>query len=321
MPPPAIARRRSPSPPSPPAIARRRHLHPLPSLRAATYRRLPTSQPHNAGFHLGGSMWRRKLKLDCMFMDKTPIPESLRKYESFLESQRRLTTALQLTAHPVAPDEVCSAVIENPDGSRFGGAALVSQTYPWPSDYFNEPMFHLAQLNLSKLPAREGYPTSGLLQFFVADDGLMGLGETDDGSGFFGSVVRYIPDHEIPSMVLAYHHPQNCAPISNGYFTVTGRLYHQLPHSGDEQFSDLYDPEKQLFAGGWPFFIQDDPRPQPSPTPDENLELLLQIDDYADTKSPVTIRWGDAGVAHFFISPAALRNRDFRNVFYTWSCF
>lgn len=42
--------------------------------------------------------------------------------------------------------------------------------------------------------------------------------------------------------------------------------------------------------------------------------LLFQLDTVED------IMWGDSGVANFFISRDALKNKDFSKVYYNWDC-
>lgn len=74
--------------------------------------------------------------------------------------------------------------------------------------------------------------------------------------------------------------------------------------------------------GGYPFFMQDDPRGY-----NENYAkctvLLFQSDSESggdDGSVEDEILWGDCGVANFFITPEDLAKRDFSNVLYTWDC-
>ena len=59
--------------------------------------------------------------------------------------------------------------------------------------------------------------------------------------------------------------------------------------------------------GGYPFFTQRDGRSE-----DEDEVLLLQIDSEYNTD--INISFGDDGIANFFITPEALRKRDFSKV-------
>ena len=66
--------------------------------------------------------------------------------------------------------------------------------------------------------------------------------------------------------------------------------------------------------GGYPFFTQRDGRSE-----DEEEVLLLQIDSEYNTD--INISFGDDGIANFFITPEALRKRDFSKVRYYSDCY
>lgn len=77
--------------------------------------------------------------------------------------------------------------------------------------------------------------------------------------------------------------------------------------------------------GGFPFFMQDDPRGCDADSQDCGI-LLFQLDsefDIADengVKGRDEIIWGDSGVANFFINAEDLARCDFSRVLYTWDC-
>ena len=64
--------------------------------------------------------------------------------------------------------------------------------------------------------------------------------------------------------------------------------------------------------GGYAEFTQEDPRSTEDP-----MELLFQL----DTDSNIGCRWGDMGVANFFIRPEDLQKRDFSRIFFNWDCY
>ena len=67
--------------------------------------------------------------------------------------------------------------------------------------------------------------------------------------------------------------------------------------------------------GGYPYFIEYDPREENDP----HTFLLLQID--IDNVEGEEICWGNlGGVANFFISPEDLAACEFDNVLYNWDC-
>ena len=78
-----------------------------------------------------------------------------------------------------------------------------------------------------------------------------------------------------------------------------------------------------LMSDRYPFFVQTDPREEPSKLAGHTILLLqLDTDDVVDgdgTTHPA-IMWGDAGVGNFFIEPQRLVKLDFSNVAFTWDC-
>ena len=66
--------------------------------------------------------------------------------------------------------------------------------------------------------------------------------------------------------------------------------------------------------GGYPFFVQCDGRSE-----DEEEVLLLQIDSEYNTD--INISFGDDGIANFFITPEALKKRDFSKIRYYSDCY
>lgn len=255
------------------------------------------------------------------------------KYSQLFAPAFRRTTALHLT--PVAADNaeaIVAAAAHNPTGSRVGGAAVITKEYPWPLDINQKPMMHLAQLNLAQLPQRDGYPTSGLLQFFIANDDEMGLDFAHSEPKSQGFVIRLIPAEQLAGATVEYHPPVDNYLIQGGFFTVTGQLYDQAPSIDDrdferlglnfteEELDELYDilhPGKHttIFGGGWAHFTQFDPRDAA-----DDREILLQLDTYFGDKSPVELMWGDCGIGNFFISKEDLSRLDFSRVLYNWDC-
>ena len=258
--------------------------------------------------------------------DITKIPAP---YREALTSNTRRVVALQLTG---VPEKKGAADAAEPTGSRVGGLAFVTDDYPEPRDSDGGRMIFLAQLNLAKLPPLEGYPTEGLLQFFIADNDLLGLDyeRLAGGSGSF--VVRLIPASELGRGRLAEASQSKYTPVSDGYFTIDGVLCDQLPSPEDKDFEvvtgiDCYSEEPEVeamfdtlyafpqsvYGAGWATFTQEDPRDS-----DSKLELLFQLDNEVD--KGVQVMFGDGGVANFFITREDLVQRNFHKVMYTWDC-
>ena len=152
--------------------------------------------------------------MTIMRPDITKIPA---QYRDVLTRNARRVVALQLTG---VPEKKGAADAAEPTGSRVGGLAFVTDDYPEPRDSDGNRMIFLAQLNLAKLPPLEGYPTEGLLQFFIADDDLLGLeyNKLAGGSGSF--VVRLIPASELGRGRLAEASQSEYTPVS-------GRIFHR----------------------------------------------------------------------------------------------
>ena len=266
------------------------------------------------------------LVMTIMQPDITKIPA---QYRDVLTRNARRVVALQLTG---VPENKGTADAAEPTGSRVGGLAFVTDDYLEPRDSDGNRMIFLAQLNLAKLPPLEGYPTEGLLQFFIADDDLLGL-DYEKLAGDSGSfVVRLIPASELGRGRLAEASQSEYTPVSGGYFTVDGVLYDQLPNSEDKDFgavtgidwysedpeieamfSSLYEFPQSVYGAGWATFTQEDPRDG-----DSKLELLFQLDWERD--NGVDVMFGDAGVVNFFITREDLTQRNFHNAAYNWDC-
>ncbi len=109
----------------------------------------------------------------------------------------------------------------------------------------------------------------------------------------------------------------------------------------DTGFKDVYNKtvaERRTVCcciGGYPAFEQDDPRF--SESMDKFDTLLFQMPSifftkdgraigndehipYKETDSENEIMWGDMGIANFFITSEKLKNRDFSEILYYWSC-
>ena len=199
------------------------------------------------------------------------------------------------------------------------------------------PMICLAQINFAEMPKLDGYPTSGLMQFFIVDI---------DGSDISGCKVFYRKDtkkaplKEVPRSTINDEYTPDlgidevyyvtgkieekpCNPAEEDYDieltkainTVMGTSisrYNEIPNNINNAiwkvFGDRNYWSDGARIGGHPYFTQYDPRSKDVST------LLMQID------SENGIMWGDCGIANFFCSEAALKKLDFSDVFFTWDC-
>ncbi len=120
-----------------------------------------------------------------------------------------------------------------------------------------------------------------------------------------------------------------------------GKNFKTFKEIEDAGFKDVYNKtitERRSVCcciGGYPAFEQDDPRF--SDGMDKFDTLLFQMPSifftkdrraigegehipYKETDRENEIMWGDMGIANFFISSENLKNRDFSEILYNWSC-
>ncbi|MEM8712885.1 MAG: DUF1963 domain-containing protein, partial [Planctomycetota bacterium] len=190
------------------------------------------------------------------------------------------------------------------------------------------------QLALADLPELEGFPSSGLLSFFVAN-------WEDYGEECH---VRWTSSTEGLSRREPPGSPPELTPYGDRMqregASLTGRPHRSLPdgnceeaqeaidrhaHGMDKDASDEIaeeiwewletevDPPPHFF-GGYPRFTQFDSRGDA----DECVLLHLGWDPAAPREWAVC--WGDAGDANFFCSEAQLQDRQFDRIRFYWDC-
>lgn len=241
---------------------------------------------------------------------------------------------IRITPHPEKPDR--------PWQSRFGGKPYWPRAQPYPRTPAGEPLYMIAQLNLADVPALPGLPRQGLLQFFIADDDVMGLkfGATLEetirlNSNGETSRVVYHPDvfdapdqldDDVPDCSQAEFmplHDEYGVSFHSGE-DVPGPTDHRFDHAvahltplAEEVVETLWEEETSAGSklGGYANFTQDDPRH--SLVPGEWL-LLFQLDTAAE--AGVDIMWGDSGVGNWFIHRDDLARGDFSRVWFNWDC-
>ncbi len=261
----------------------------------------------------------------------------LAPYQAQLQAYARPTLRVVLEEFP---DDM-------PTASKVGGGAWWPAGEPAPVNAEGKPLVLLAQIDFAGMPPLPGYPTTGLLQFFISTDDLYGAsmeGNYDDAERATQRNFRivYWPDTSVPSQVLPMaatdqdylpHSPERPLRMrfvradealssgdyrfermlgGNAYATVEAFAErHQLP--ADDFFNEVHSrlSGHGHKVGGYPGFAQTDPRTG------GDWELLFQL----DTDQTLGLMWGDAGVGNFFISPADLARADFSRVMYTWDCY
>jgi len=223
--------------------------------------------------------------------------------------------------------------------SKFGGKPYWPTGKSYPETNEGEPLFLLAQLNFDELPHIEGYPKKGMLQFFIANDGMYGLNFDKPINEVMtapdGYRVIYHSEISKDNVSLQLNTPEtnkdNQLPIS-GEYALEFYLTKEQPSPTDYRFDAIIDDvfslddavASYLFdnldasgskLGGYANFTQDDPR---SMKHTGTWILLFQMD--TEFSDGVDIMWGDTGVGNFFIEPQSLNDCDFSKVWYNWDC-
>lgn len=225
--------------------------------------------------------------------------------------------------------------------SKFGDFPILPIGFKYPQDTSGKPMTLLAQINFSEMPALEGYPRSGYLQFYIsAFDDVYGL-DFDNPQNQENFRVLFFEEDDVTnyqtdfSFLNELEDSENLSPIPKSYalkFSVkkefigmgdfrceNGPISPESLEANHPTYAD--DLKEYLFDhcsatghkfGGYAYFTQQDPRIDQEQFKD--YLLLLQIDSDDD------IMWGDCGVANFFIHPDDLQRKDFSKVMYNWDC-
>ncbi|MCS6821531.1 MAG: DUF1963 domain-containing protein [Microscillaceae bacterium] len=225
--------------------------------------------------------------------------------------------------------------------SKFAGMPFLPKGIDYPKDSKGRYLYLLAQINFEEVPQLDYLPHKGLLQFYIADDGLYGL-DLDNSSEQQGFRVLFFPEidkndfqRDLPELP----EPEN-SPFDNPFQA------HRLEFSIEEEYASCSDLNLQYALGdrlqefediiyqddyrladwladnlsnwgnklgGYAAFVQEDPRFEESIFKRFDT-LLLQIG------STNGIMWGDMGIANFFINGEKLKKADFSDIMYNWDC-
>lgn len=246
-----------------------------------------------------------------------------------LEAHR---AAIAATERPVVGISSVEAAPEKAQRSQLGGLPWwpVGKPYPTAADG-HTPLHLLIQLNLADVPDIGLLPRDGLLQFFIGADATFGCDFAHEGPApgfhcaFHADLVAKAADLE-PHVLLGPESSPLDTPLAARsllFSTVTMtvdptdfRFETMLPaiHEDPELLEAyaLWHASVPMRLGGYPSFVQDDPRL--FATRDLGDVTLLTLD------TTDGIMWGDAGAAQFLMRSADLARRDFSRVTYNWDC-
>lgn len=235
---------------------------------------------------------------------------------------------------------LCSAPPKNIWNSKFVGKPYWPKEKEYPNTKDGNPLILLAQINFEEVPELKGYPTKGILQFFILSDDVYGLDFDTPLDEIINNPDKYrvvyhhnvLKDLSLLESVLPVASQNSDLPIITEC-SLKFNLKQEIPSPTDYRFKrisgDIYEFDDEVCEylydnldasgskiGGYANFTQDDPRGYEKPK--ENWILLFQMD--TEECDGVDIMWGDCGVGNFFIQPESLLNCDFSRVWYNWDC-
>jgi uncharacterized protein YwqG len=274
------------------------------------------------------------------------LPDELAAYRATIEASRLEYVRIRPT----------KSLGTKPWESKFLGHPYLPKASKYPVDVAGQPLALLAQINFSELPPLAGYPTSGLLQFFISGDvakehvwGLMSYeGHPYNAQDSFQSLqkqsyfrVIYHPsivsdpnalESEVPKL------PSWVLPISfearlrfekaSQVVAIDDYRFQKLLGIDPYKLFETFGQKERSIADG--YFNYSDSRSvaqiggygsfvQEDPRtakPDEDWVVLLGIRSGAEGGEEIL--WGDVGAATFLIRRSDLSNRDFSKVAYYW---
>ena len=252
--------------------------------------------------------------------------------------------------------------VRKPDGlapwnSKLGGSAYLLKGQPYPVGPDGIPLALLAQLNFSEMPALKGYPSRGILQFFIAGSESKAhiYGMADEGGApfnpqvFFSSLsqqhwfrVIYIPQvqsdreklQDTPSASTDLMLPiTGSAALSFDIATEPVSIFdyrfeHFMGKPSDKFFAQ-FGVKQDAVATNYIAFSEkrlaakmggySSPvqRDPRAIRPSEDWVVLLELQS-ANLDGAFDMMWGDGGMGVFYIRRDDLERLDFSKVIYYW---
>jgi uncharacterized protein YwqG len=227
--------------------------------------------------------------------------------------------------------------------SKIGGLPYLPAGFDYPVGQNGSALFFLAQINFAETPRLDPFPAAGILQFYIADDGLNGLDEENPTRQsnfrvlFFENVepeetrlqtdFAWLPDFSGVPLEAGFSHPLQFELRSEAVPLTDYRVVEYLGGNffarfGERQWEIMEAYSNTVNAGGhklggYAFFTQQDPRLDLAGSEENPFELLFQL----DSDPAAHCLWGDMGTGNFFIKQGDLARRDFSNVMYYWDCY
>jgi uncharacterized protein YwqG len=245
--------------------------------------------------------------------------------------------------------------------SKFGHYPLLPQEVDYPKDERDNYLFLLAQINFSEMPRLEGYPSSGYLQFYIANDDEYGF-DPNDGTSQKNFRILFFEESEVTNpqtdfTFLDNAFDKNKVTNKKNEFSFFNDILNKdkLPFRGAYtltftpatdyvRFGDIRRGDKETFR------ITDLQEIYPALDEDDIMDAAYdhfkplghkiggyayfttedprlwneQYKDYLlllQVDSEEGIRWKGDGVVNFFIHPNDLARKDFSKVLFNFGSY
>jgi uncharacterized protein YwqG len=257
------------------------------------------------------------------------LPEFLNPFKQEIINNKR--EYLKILADPIS-----SAIREDPldlKQSKFLGHPFIPYGSIYPEDNFGNKMILLAQINFLEIPEIEYLPKTGILQLFASptdwnfgienyrvnyiDENQINQKGIDDFSFLEESLYDFSPIHAIHK--LSFEKANDYGVIGDSQFKLNFNdksLYgfiEELTEEEKKQFYNFFSSNEHKI-GGYSSFIQQDSREISNSGEFSDEFQLLQI-CYDDQ-----ISFGDNGIAHLFLAPDHLKEKEFNHTVFQWDC-
>ncbi len=255
------------------------------------------------------------------------LPDILKPFEKEISKYKRHYIKIATTPEG---DEATYKDELKPVQSKLLGTPFFPKNKTYPKDQEGKPMMMIAQINFAECPTLESFPKDGILQLFITNDDWY----MDDAQIIYHSIddlekepitnfdfldlscYEELPIGAVHSLsfdkAIEYGTPEDVQFDIN----FDGKSYEEFYESLDEDQQKILNSNFDGTGhkiGGYAAFTQEDPRRQ-SIEKQKDIQLLqLDEDEY--------INFGDMGIAHIFIPPKALAEKDFSKASFYWDCY
>ena len=239
--------------------------------------------------------------------------------------------------------------------SKFGGLPYWTPDKNYPTNPDGKKLILLAQINFDRENVDSPLPTSGMLQFFITDDDVMGMNfDNQTVQNNFRVIYHENIDYNVTRETIqklgipnSNEKTVECFPINKECKISLQKEVDYIKY-GDVRFENFFQiAYKEVFnkepkkESTYIYVLSDDERDrlaqeleniysshkmlgysfftQEDPRYNKKYKdyeiLLFQIDSEGEY-----VLWGDVGIGNFFISKKSLLEKDFTNVLYNWDC-